>query len=178
MTFVLNSIESWQRQLWKHTFIKKGGKKCLRVQAVHQTRLLLQVLIFCVEFRELSHLTRDLCQAEKKITVVISWATDKITTIFTQNDNFDHFERNRCDFVPLLSLYQHLFPSKLEISHVLNGTTPEIQHRKCGLSELSTSNCETLNRYSSTNDLDSSFLKYEKQTSSQVRYHIYFLFKT
>ena len=38
-------------------------------------------------------------------------------------------------------------------------------------SELSTSNCETLNRYSSTNDLDSSFLKYEKQTSSQVRNH-------
>ena len=34
-------------------------------------------------------------------------------------------------------------------------------------SELSTSNCETLNRYSSTNDLDSSFLKYEKQNSSQ-----------
>ena len=45
-------------------------------------------------------------------------------------------------------------------------------------SELSTSNCETLNRYSSTNDLnDSSFLKYEKQTSSQVRYHIYFYSK-
>ena len=37
-------------------------------------------------------------------------------------------------------------------------------------SELSTSNCETLNRYSSTNDLDSSFLKYEKQTSSHVRF--------
>ena len=37
-------------------------------------------------------------------------------------------------------------------------------------SELSTSNCETLNRYSSTNDLDRSFLKYEKQTSSQVRF--------
>ena len=28
------------------------------------------VLIFCVEFRELSHLTRDLSQAEKKINVV------------------------------------------------------------------------------------------------------------
>lgn len=45
-------------------------------------------------------------------------------------------------------------------------------------SELSTSNCETLNPYSSTNDLDNSFLKYEKQTSSQVRYYIYFLLKT
>ena len=31
-----------------------------------------QVLIFCVEFRELSHLTRDLSQAEKKINVVTS----------------------------------------------------------------------------------------------------------
>ena len=30
------------------------------------------VLIFCVEFRELSHLTRDLSQTEKKINVVTS----------------------------------------------------------------------------------------------------------
>ena len=30
------------------------------------------VLIFCVEFQELSHLTRDLSQAEKKITVATS----------------------------------------------------------------------------------------------------------
>ena len=29
-------------------------------------------LIFCVEFRDLSHLTWDLSQAEKKITVVTS----------------------------------------------------------------------------------------------------------
>ena len=50
------------------------------------------VIIFCVEFRELSHLTYDLSQAEKKITAVTSWATDKMTTIFTQNDNFDYFE--------------------------------------------------------------------------------------
>ena len=90
------------------------------------------VLIFCVEFQELFHLTSDLCQAEKKITVVTSWATDKMTIIFTQNDNFDHFEWNICHFVHLLSLYQHLFSSQLEISQVLNGTTPEIQHRKWG----------------------------------------------
>ena len=50
-------------------------------------------------------------------------------TIFTQNDNFDHFEWNRCHFLRLLSLQQHLFSSQLEISHVLNGTTPKIQHR-------------------------------------------------
>ena len=46
-----------------------------------------KVLIFCVEFRELSHLTRDLSQAEKKITVLTSWATDKMTTS-------NHFEWN------------------------------------------------------------------------------------
>ena len=44
-----------------------------------------KVLIFYVEFRELSYLTCDLSQAEKKITV----SSDKMTTIFTQNDNFD-----------------------------------------------------------------------------------------
>ena len=38
-----------------------------------------KVLIFCVEFWELSHLTRDLSQTEKKIIVVTT-------------DNFDHFE--------------------------------------------------------------------------------------
>ena len=32
----------------------------------------LNVLIFCVELRELSHLTRVLSQADKKINVVIS----------------------------------------------------------------------------------------------------------
>ena len=37
------------------------------------------VLLFCAEFRELSHLTCDLSQAEKKINVVTSKAN-------TQND--------------------------------------------------------------------------------------------
>ena len=57
-----------------------------------------------LKIRELSNWTRDLYQAEKKITVVTSWATDQMTTIFTQNDNLDHFELNRCHFVHLLSL--------------------------------------------------------------------------
>ena len=34
-------------------------------------RKLQRVLIFCVEFRELSHLTRDLSQAEKKMNVEV-----------------------------------------------------------------------------------------------------------
>ena len=50
----------------------------------------MKVLILCDEFQELSHLTRDLSQAEKKIDVVTSCATDKVSTIFTQNDNFDN----------------------------------------------------------------------------------------
>ena len=37
-----------------------------------QIKLFTTVLIFCVEFRELSHLTRDLSQAEKKTNVVTS----------------------------------------------------------------------------------------------------------
>ena len=48
----------------------------------------LKVLIFCVEFWELSYSTRDLSQAEKKITFVTSWA------IFSQNDNFDTENEN------------------------------------------------------------------------------------
>ena len=75
---------------------------CINACSKHlvlKSKLHAMVLIFCVEFRELSHLTRDFSQAEKKITVVTSWATDKMTTIFTQNDNFDHFEWNRCHFV-------------------------------------------------------------------------------
>ena len=48
------------------------------------------VLYVCVGFWKLSHLTRDL--AKKKIIVVTCCATDKMTTIFSQNDNFNHFE--------------------------------------------------------------------------------------
>ena len=61
---------------------------------------LTQVLILSVEFWELSHLTLDLSEAEKKITEQMT----KMATIFTQNDNFDHFECNGCHFVHLLSL--------------------------------------------------------------------------
>ena len=40
----------------------------------HDLFLLYKILIFCVEFQELSHLTRDLSKAEKKINVITSWA--------------------------------------------------------------------------------------------------------
>ena len=39
-------------------------------------------------------------------------------------------ENSQLSFCQLLSLKQQLFSSQLEISHVLNWTTSEIQHRK------------------------------------------------
>ena len=67
----------------------------------------LQVLIFCVEFWKLSHLTCDLSQAEKKITVVTIGATSTILS------------EKICHFVHLLSLYLTIFvSSQIEISHV------------------------------------------------------------
>ena len=49
------------------------------------------VLIFCVEFRELSHLTRDLSLAEKKINVGASCANTRNDIYFTQNGQSCHF---------------------------------------------------------------------------------------
>ena len=49
------------------------------------------VLIFCVEFWELSHLIRDLSQAEKKMNVVTSWANAQNDIYFTQNGRSCHF---------------------------------------------------------------------------------------
>ena len=51
-----------------------------------------RVLILCLEFRELSHLTRNLSQAEKKINVVTSWANAQNDIYFTQNGQSCHFE--------------------------------------------------------------------------------------
>ena len=55
-------------------------------------------------FFELSHV-----KFLKKTTVFTRRATEKMTTIFTQNDNFDHFEWIRCHFVHFLRLHQHLY---------------------------------------------------------------------
>ena len=38
---------------------------------------------FLVDFWELSHLTRDLSQVEKKINVATTWATDKMTKLLS-----------------------------------------------------------------------------------------------
>ena len=63
-----------------------------------------EVLIFCVVFQEFFHVARDLSQAKKKITVVAGQASDNMTTIFTQNDNFDHLEWFWCHLVYLVNL--------------------------------------------------------------------------
>ena len=61
-------------------------------EGLSSRNLVVKVLFFCVDIWELFYLTRDLSQAQKKITAGTSRATDKMTTIFTQNDNFDDFE--------------------------------------------------------------------------------------
>ena len=50
-----------------------------------------RVLIFCFEFQELPYLTLDFAQAGKKKLLLQAEATDKMTSIFSQNDNFNHF---------------------------------------------------------------------------------------
>ena len=50
--------------------------------------------------------SRDLFHAEKKNTAVTSWATQKMKIIFTQNDDFDHFEWKQlsfCEFAQLVT---------------------------------------------------------------------------
>ena len=54
--------------------------------------VLTKVLIFCVELRELSHLTHDLSQAEKKMNVVASSANAQNDIYFIQNGQSCHFE--------------------------------------------------------------------------------------
>ena len=52
----------------------------------------------------------------------------KITYISLKMIEVIILSENSCHFVSCL--YQHLFSSQLEISKVINGTIPEIQHRK------------------------------------------------
>ena len=52
---------------------------------------------------------------------------------FTQNDNFDRVERNRCHFVYLFRLQQHLFSSQLEVCKSrVEWDSSENQHRLRG----------------------------------------------
>ena len=52
---------------------------------------------------------------------------------FTQNDNFDRVEQNRCHFVYLFRLQQHLFSSQLEVCKSrVEWDSSENQHRLRG----------------------------------------------
>merc|ERR1712001_583774 len=77
-----------------------------------------------------------------------------------QSDKKDNLESS-LDWIPVDS-DEECIPRRRKISSSSSSSSAEETS-----SEISTSNCETNNRYSSTNDLDSSFLKYEKQNSSQ-----------
>merc|ERR1711971_533231 len=77
-----------------------------------------------------------------------------------QSDKRDTLETS-LDWIPVDSDGECI-PRRKKVSSSSSSSSDETS-----ASELSTSSCETLNRYSSTSDLDSSFLKYEKQTSSQ-----------
>ena len=55
-----------------------------------------KVPIFCVEFWELSNLTRDLSKAEKKINVVTSWADAQNDIYFTQMAKVVILSENSC----------------------------------------------------------------------------------
>ena len=70
-------------------FIKKVHKD---LRFVIFTGLSFRVLIFCVELWELSHLTRDLSQAEKKLNVDTSCANAQYGIYFTQNGQSCYFE--------------------------------------------------------------------------------------
>ena len=94
------------------------GMKCVTFGQLARLSRLAKVLTFCVEFRELSHLS----QAEKKITVVTRWATDKMTTIFTQNDNFDHFEWYRCQLVITFIFFSVWDKSRVKWDNSQNST--------------------------------------------------------
>ena len=59
-----------------------------------------KVLIFCVEFRELSHLTRDLSQAKKKKNVLLQLEQmHKMTSISLKTVKFVILSENKCYFV-------------------------------------------------------------------------------
>ena len=101
-------------------------------QAVNVSYLLFTLELWALE----SH---DLSQAEKKITVVQAEQSHKMTTIFTQSDNFCQFKQseNYCNFVNLLWFENS---SLFEIIHVIQKPTANCLNRcrpsKCFLLNL------------------------------------------
>ena len=73
-----------------HTQNPQSGNEILQNVNFEQLFFLSLVLYICVEFWLLAHLTRDLCQAEKK-NVVTSWANAQNDNYFIQNGRSCHF---------------------------------------------------------------------------------------
>ena len=89
------------------------------------------VLVFgCWPMKHVTYL-----KLRKNLNVVTSWAN-------TQNGRSCHYQWKWLSFCQLLQ--QHLFSSQLEISHVLNGTTPGNQHRNRGPYKIVSQNCKAL----------------------------------
>ena len=61
----------------------------------------------CSSLLQLAPGSRDLSQAEKKITVVKPEQTHKVTTIFTQNDNFVHTGQFLVSFWEFAQFYSY-----------------------------------------------------------------------
>ena len=70
----------------------------------------------CSSFQQLADESRDLSQAEKKITVVKDEQIHKMTTIFTQNGNFEFI----------------LFYFQLQINHVIHQQTAQSLNKWSG----------------------------------------------
>ena len=77
-----------------------SNRKVLNAWEINVLQVWPTILIFCVEFRKLSHLTRDLSQAEKKITVVIqAEQIHKMTAISLKMVEVVILGENSCHFV-------------------------------------------------------------------------------
>ena len=89
-----SKLQIWDKNCWAMDVATHIAIYCGKQQRCFFCRKSanIQVLIFCVEFRELSHLPRDLSQDEKKINFVTRWANAQNDIYFTQNGRSCHFE--------------------------------------------------------------------------------------
>ena len=105
----------------KGFFIRLSLRSCNVVDLCYPLHTALGCSTSVLVFWLLAHETRDLSQAEK---------IHKMITISLTMVEVVIISENSCHFVSCCK--QQLFSSQLEISHVLNGTNPENQHRNRG----------------------------------------------
>ena len=97
----LSTIPSISSSFWYRAegfFINWPTSPNSRFVGATSTMSTLRSSFVFVKFWELSHLTCDLSQAEKKINVVTSWANSQNYIYFTQNDRSHHFEWKKLSF--------------------------------------------------------------------------------